>query len=205
MRLQDLLPSLDELAHHAVRQAFETLALRPTDSGPMYAVDATAGNGRDTLFLAELLSNRGMVYAFDVQDEALNAAQARLDTAGLGGCVRPIRAGHETAARHLPEEARGRVIAVMFNLGFLPGSDKRVITRTETTLAALKALVPFLAPRAVITLHLYTGHAGGTEESTAVSAWAEHLDRNVWRVLRCSQHNKPHRAEHLLLIEKRSR
>jgi len=30
-------------------------------------VDATAGNGHDTLFLAQLVGDSGQVYAFDVQ------------------------------------------------------------------------------------------------------------------------------------------
>lgn len=197
----DLLPTLDELAHRAIEQAFEKLVL--SEAGPLYAVDATAGNGYDTLFLARLLHGRGEVYAFDVQPAALAATRARLAAADLLSNVHLVQAGHELLKSRLPQQARGRVIAAMLNLGFLPGSDKSVTTRPETTLRALHALAAFSAPRAVITAHLYTGHAGGKQESEAVLTWARDLDRKTWRVLACSQQNKPRGPEHLLLIEKR--
>lgn len=204
MRPADLLPTLDDLARLAVRRALEPSDENTIQPGPaLFAVDATAGNGHDTLFLARLLRDRGTVYAFDVQDAALNATRSRLAADGLDGHVRLIAAGHEHAAKRLPENAHGRVSVVMFNLGFLPGSDKRVITRPGTTLQALEDLMRLAAPRAVFTLHLYTGHAGGAEESAAVLDRTQSLDRNAWRVLLCSQHNKIRRAEHLLLLEKR--
>ena len=204
-RIEDILPSLDSLAHYAVTRAFEKIPswLHP-GAEPLYAVDATAGNGYDTLFLAGLMGAHGEVHAFDLQPEALEITLARLNEAGLRENVRLVDDGHELLERHLPQQAYGRVIAAMFNLGFLPGSDKTVVTRPDTTLRALDALVPFLAPRAVLSVHLYTGHEGGRQESETVLAWAGVLDRQTWRVLVCSQHNKPRNAEHLLLIEKRA-
>ena len=103
--------------------------LRPGD----VVVDATMGNGHDTLFLSQCISPGGRVFAFDVQASALEETRKRIpqEMSTL------FHAGHETMAQNIPAELHGRIAAVMFNLGYLPGSDKTCITRTETTLAAL--------------------------------------------------------------------
>ena len=46
-------------------------------------VDATAGNGHDTVFLARLAGPSGQVHAFDVQEEAIRATRERLEKEGL--------------------------------------------------------------------------------------------------------------------------
>lgn len=89
------------------------------------AVDATAGNGLDTLFLAKLVGESGRVYAFDIQKEALENTRQRLQKEDLLSRVELIRAGHENMEEYVP----GHVSAVMFNLGYLPGGNHRVITR----------------------------------------------------------------------------
>ena len=57
----------------------------------------------------------------------------------------------------LPADAKGRITAVMFNLGYLPGEDHGITTRSETTIAALDQALGFLAARGIVTLVLYTG------------------------------------------------
>lgn len=134
-------------------------------------VDATAGNGHDTLFLARQVGARGQVWAFDVQAPALAATRERLQAAGLTDRVRLIHAGHQSMARHLPPAALGQLRAVMFNLGYLPGGDHALTTRPETTLAALQAAWDALAPGGVISLMIYRGHPGGAAEFEAVANW----------------------------------
>lgn len=135
------------------------------------AVDATAGNGHDTVFLAEQVGAGGRVWAFDIQRQALEATQRRLRDRGLEGRVSLVSAGHETLAEHLPRHARGGLAAVMFNLGYLPGGDHRLVTRPETTQAALSAAWRLLAPGGLISLMVYRGHAGGREEYLALQDW----------------------------------
>ena len=192
-------------------------------------VDATAGNGRDTLFLADLVGPEGLVLAFDILPEALEATRALLAREGLLARVRLFLAGHENLALCLsgnsvpppltalaagfasvhasdPERyLRGAtgVGAAMFNLGFLPGSDKEIVTRPSTTLAALNGLLPLLLPEAVVSVHCYSGHDGGREEGESILSWARNLTEKVWRVFRCDTFNKGRGAENLLLIERR--
>lgn len=173
-------------------------ALRPGD----LAVDATLGNGRDAVLLAGSVGPAGRVFCFDIQEVAIHRASERLAAAGLLERVRIFRVGHERLAEHLPPESQGRVRAATFNLGFLPGSDRRVITRPETTLAALAALLPFMAPGGIVSIAVYTGHPGGQAEGEAIAAWCGSLDPTIWRVARYEQVNKPVNREVLYLLER---
>lgn len=165
--------SLVDRAHEAIRAV-----LRPGD----IAVDATVGNGHDTRFLAEAVGPDGRVYGFDIQAGAIAAARARLEEAGLEKRVILLRRSHGEMAVALPPAARGRVRAVMFNLGYLPGSDKRVVTASESTLAALEQSLLLLAPGGRVSVLAYTGHPGGREEADSVKAWAAGLDGRDWKV-----------------------
>ncbi len=139
-------------------------------------VDATAGNGHDTLFLAQRVCPGGHVYAFDLQADALTSSRARLREAGFDAeSVTFIHAGHEMLAANLPASMAGQIRAVMFNLGYLPGGDKALITRLETTLAALTQAADYLGEGGLITVVAYPGHAGGREEADAVQGWMQRL------------------------------
>jgi predicted methyltransferase len=149
-----------EFSHHLLRER-----LFPGDM----AIDATAGNGHDTHFLAQLTGPGGMVYAFDVQGEAIAATRTLLERWGVPAeSWHLIQAGHETMAASIPETWHGRAGAVLFNLGYLPGSDKTVTTGAETTVAAMRAALTLLRPGGILVAVLYTGHPGGAHEAQAV-------------------------------------
>lgn len=154
-------------------------------------VDATAGNGHDALFLAGLVAPGGIVHCFDIQAEALARTGALVAEAGRADMVRLHAAGHEALARVLPEADRGRVRAVVFNLGFLPGGDASVVTRPDTTLAALDAARAVLGPGGIVAVVCYTGHPGGAAEARAVAGWCAALPFDRWRVARYELVNKP--------------
>jgi len=135
------------------------------------AVDATAGNGHDTLALARLVGESGRVFAFDTQAEALANTRNRLERAGLLNRVELIRQGHEQLKERLPGSICGRLAAAVFNLGYLPGGDKQQITRAATTVPALTQAVDCLKPGGIITVVAYPGHEGGAEEFSAVEKW----------------------------------
>lgn len=158
------------LAHELV-----VAVLRPGD----VAIDATAGNGHDAVFLAERVGETGKVLAFDVQAEAMAAARARVEAAGLTGRVDFIHGSHTALSGHA---APGSVAAAMFNLGYFPGGDHSVITRTTETLAALDAALVVLKAGGILTVVCYPGHPGGDEESAAVESWSGRLEAGEFEV-----------------------
>ena len=169
-RFEEALPT-------AVRWSHALLAPRLKNGDVV--VDATAGNGHDTLFLARHVLPGGKVFAFDVQAAALESVRLRMadveTRVSEGENVTLVHAGHERMEEFLPQELRGGIRAFMFNLGWLPGSDKACITRTETTLAALHIAADWGAEFGLITIVCYPGHEGGDAEALAVEQWAAQL------------------------------
>jgi predicted methyltransferase len=158
-------------------------ALQPGD----LAVDATAGNGHDTLYLAQRVCPGGRVYAFDVQHRALDATAGKLYAAGLRDSVCLCRTGHQNLLQRIPAEWCGRVAAITFNLGYLPGGDKQITTAAASTLAALEQALQLLKNGGVLAVLAYRGHPGGAQETDAVQRWLEaHPDH-----LECQVHASP--------------
>lgn len=161
------------------------------------AVDATLGNGRDALWLCQRVGERGRVYGFDIQPEAVRRASALLEGEGLLGRASLICMGHERMAEAVPEP----VDAVMFNLGWLPGAAHGVTTVTETTLAAAGAALALLKPEGLLTICVYPGHPEGARELRAIEAWARALDPARFDVLHKRYLNQPNDPPQLFAIK----
>jgi predicted methyltransferase len=136
-----------------------------------FAVDATVGNGYDTLFLADRVGKNGRVLGFDVQKMALNNASEILRFAGTIDRVRLVLGCHSGLGRALI--GYPRVDAAMFNLGYLPRGDRRIVTRPSTTIPAIAAVLERLAPNGRISILAYRGHPEGPEEYQAIHAFLE--------------------------------
>jgi predicted O-methyltransferase YrrM len=162
------------------------------------AIDATAGRGHDTLFLAGLVGSAGRVFAFDTQAEALQSTSLLLEKAGLADRVTLIEDSHEEMKKHVP----GPVDAVIFNLGYLPGGDHLYVTKPGTTVRALHSALDLLRPGGRIGLVIYTGHPGGTEECEAVERAAAGLDGAHFRVIKIVVLNRSAGAPVVIVIEK---
>ena len=162
------------------------------------AVDATCGNGHDTLLMARLVGAGGHVFGFDIQQQALIETGRRLDETELSQRVSLVLAGHENLAEHVTEPVQ----VVLFNLGYLPGGDRTIITLPGTTVAALKQSLPLLAPGGVVLITIYPGHCGGTDEQFHVESWAAGLDPRTIHLWRMCQTNVSPAAPYLLLIQK---
>jgi hypothetical protein len=144
------------------------------------AVDATVGNGYDTLFLAHRVGPHGSVLGFDVQKAALAGARELLKFAGSIGRVSLIHDSHSRMANYLPEGAC--VQGAMFNLGYLPRGNREIITRPDTTIAALQILMRHLATDGRITVLVYRGHEGGVLEYEEVRKFLAALPDAEWSV-----------------------
>jgi len=164
-----------------------------------HVVDATMGNGYDTQWLCELVGPTGKVYAFDVQQEAVERTSERLENGGLRERAKLFCLGHENMAQVVTEE----VDAVVFNLGWLPGAEHGVTTLTDTTLQAVEAAVSLLKEEAVVTICIYPGHQEGTRELNALLEWASSLDdRKYDAMLKCYV-NQPNDPPQMLAIRKK--
>ncbi|WP_037586303.1 class I SAM-dependent methyltransferase [Stenoxybacter acetivorans] len=161
-------------------------------------VDATAGNGHDTVFLAQYVGEYGQVYAFDIQEIALQRTQERLQQAKLAKRVQLIHASHADLAEYVPPN----IATVMFNFGYLPGGDKQLSTQTHSSLAALQSALKLLAVGGVVSAVLYPGHFAGAAESAAVLQWAQNLPQQAFSVLQYGFINQRNQPPILLVIEK---
>lgn len=144
------------------------------------AVDATVGNGYDSLFLAHRVGPKGKVLGFDVQKAALAGAREILKFVGSIDRVSLIHDSHSRLAAYLPAEAT--IAAAMFNLGYLPRGNRQIITKPETTIMALRSVLEHLAERGHVTLLVYRGHEGGVPEYQEVRHFLEQLPEEEWIV-----------------------
>ncbi|GAA0715285.1 class I SAM-dependent methyltransferase [Paraclostridium ghonii] len=162
-------------------------------------IDATMGNGYDTKYLAEKVGKNGLVYSFDVQEEAIKNTKKRLEKANLLERVKLILDGHQNIDMYVDR----KVSCVMFNLGYLPRAKHQVITKPDTTLEAVKKSLKLLKPHGVVSIAIYTGHEGGMEEYNYVFDYVSLLDQNEYNVLNCNFVNQVNNPPRLILIEKK--
>ena len=169
--------SLVNAAHNLIREV-----LHPGD----IAVDATVGNGHDTLFLVEQVSPSGRVFGFDIQVAAIESTRAKVDS----HCNAPlspesltlIQASHADMSDKIPAHYHSNISAIMFNLGYLPGGDKRIITHTDSTVTALNSACRILSSNGIITVLAYPGHPGGDLETDQVKNWCKQLDEDQFKI-----------------------
>ena len=162
------------------------------------AVDATAGNGHDTLFLAQLVGDDGFVYAFDVQKQAVDATLHRLLDHALEHRALVLNDGHENVAKYVNKPVAGAI----FNLGYLPGSDHEISTRPNTTIQALESLLKLLKVGGIIVLVIYHGHEGGKEERDEVIRFVSELPQKYIHVLRYEFLNQKNDPPFVIALEK---
>ncbi|MBC1476944.1 methyltransferase domain-containing protein [Listeria welshimeri] len=186
MNLRGILP----FAHDTLRKV-----VRPGD----YVIDATCGNGHDTLLLADLVGINGHVLGFDIQQQAINATKTRLENAGFTPQVELVCASHA----FIPKYATKPVRAVIFNLGYLPGGDKEITTTADSTLESLGHLMRLLEVGGVIILVIYHGHPAGKLEKDAVVTFCEAIPQQNFHVLSYNFINQKNDAPFVVVIEKR--
>lgn len=158
-----------DLAHN-----FWKKIIQPGDS----VVDATLGNGYDALVLAKLAS--GILYGFDIQKVAINATKERLASALDTEAMQKVRLYelcHSKIAEIVPKES---VKLIVYNLGYLPGQDKSLTTKKDTTVLSIQESLNLILPGGLISITCYPGHEAGLIEDEAVTRFCETLDPKVW-------------------------
>ena len=157
--------------------------------------DFTMGNGHDTQWLCSIVKN-GFVYAFDVQEQALRNTDERLKKEGYSN-YKLILDSHASCEKYINEE----IDAGMFNLGWLPGGDKRIHTLRESTLPAVMSAIKLLKKGGLITINVYPGHEEGKCEGELLDEELSKLSRFEYCVFRFRLLNAPD-APYIIGIEK---
>lgn len=163
------------------------------------AIDATMGNGHDTQWLCELAGESGRVFAFDIQPEAVERTRERLAQSGLIERASLFCAGHERMEEFVSEQAD----AIVFNLGWLPGTEHGVTTHTDTTLRAVHAALDLLKEDGLMTICIYPGHDEGARELNALLEWGSKLDDRRYDVLLKTYLNQPNDPPRMMAIRKK--
>ena len=149
-------------------------------------IDATAGRGRDTALLCRLAGQEGRVLAFDIQQSALDQTAALLAAEGLRAELHLD--SHVNMADYA---AAGSVDCIVFNFGRLPGGDPQIMTRADSSVAAVETALELLKPGGVMALALYYGGTNGYEERDALLDHLSGIDERSYSVLCCDWRNRP--------------
>lgn len=160
-------------------------------------VDATCGNGNDALYLAQAVGPTGHVYAFDIQEAAIQ--QSQIKTKDYDN-VSFHHLGHHLADTVLPD---AELSLAIFNLGYLPKGDKSIVTLPETTIQAVTLLFERLKKGGLIILVIYPGHAEGQIEKEAVLSFLESIDQQKAHILKYEFINQANQPPFICAIEKR--
>ncbi|MDQ0254953.1 putative methyltransferase [Evansella vedderi] len=190
MKLLGVLPFARELLYRVV------------EDGDI-VIDGTAGNGHDTLFLAKLVGSEGVVYSFDIQEAAIEATEKRLEEKEYLERVKLIHDGHENVLSHLRDEHAGKITGAIFNLGYLPGSDKTVVTTPATTIAAVHDILGQMKKEGILVLVVYHGHKEGKKERDELLPFVRELPQEEFHVLEYRFTNQKNNPPFIIAIEKR--
>ncbi|MCG7335572.1 methyltransferase domain-containing protein [Sporosarcina sp. ACRSM] len=176
---------------------FSKYLLSETIEADETVVDATAGNGNDTLFLAEHVGEKGHVFAFDIQQAALDSTAERLGE--LNERVSLILDSHDNVEQYVT----GPIGGAVFNLGYLPYSnDLSIVTKPETTIKAIHMLLGLLKKGGIIAISVYDGHEGGKEERDALLSYVKTLHQADVHVIRYELLNQRNNPPFLIALEK---
>ena len=151
------------------------------------AVDFTMGNGHDTEFLSKTVGEKGKVYAFDIQQQAVESTAAHLAAVGCPENYTLIHDSHHKVKDYVT----GPIKAGMFNLGYLPGGDKSITTMRATTMPAIEAAIELLGPKSILSIAIYPGHEEGDAEGRMVTEYLSTLDRFRMSVAQIKIINSP--------------
>lgn len=165
-----------------------------------YVLDATAGNGYDTLKAAQLVQPDGQVIAIDIQKDALQATEEKLTQAKLN----TLCEFHLGSHGELFERLNQTFDAILFNLGYLPGSDKMVITTPKETLSALNQSPKLLKENGILCVTAYRQHPGGQEEADQVAEWMLEKQTQGWSVEKIEPNHTSDYLSPLLWIASKS-
>jgi SAM-dependent methyltransferase len=175
-------------------------AIKPGDA----VVDGTLGNGHDAELLCELVGENGQVFGFDIQETAIKNSMKRIEECRYEDRVMFFQRGHENVKESIPHQYHEKISAAIFNLGYLPGGDKSVVTKPNTTISAIDQLLDIMAVEGIIVLVIYHGHPEGEVERDILLQYAERMEQKKAHVLHYRFINQVNNPPFIIAIEKRA-
>jgi len=202
---QNLIVKTTSLAMHIVKEY-----IREGD----FVVDCTMGNGHDTLSLARLAGADGhsdaggKLLAFDIQEAALDSTRALLRENGIKDLkmagISLVKDSHANLGTYLSKVPKAPT-AIVFNLGFMPGQDKSILTSSETTMIAVKTALEMIAENGIVAVTTYLGHTEGAEEHKVLSDYFKTLPSKKYHVAYINMINQKKTAPSVFLITKKKK
>lgn len=153
-----------------------------------FCIDATAGNGNDTLFLCQLVGETGKVLAFDIQKEAVEHTKQRLSDAGIEEWAQVLLDSHTNMYKYVKRES---VDCIVFNFGYLPGGDHQLATKADTSVEAIRQGLELLKVGGMMSLCIYSGGDSGFQERDAILSFLKSLDTKRYLVILSAYYNRP--------------
>lgn len=163
-----------------------------------HVIDATCGHGYDALKVLPMIPE-GFLYGIDIQKEAIESTEKKLSP-----FYKNYELFHQSHAQFPKKIAKNSIKLIIYNLGYLPQSDKVVKTNSKTTLESLDASLELLSPHGVVSIMIYSGHSEGEEERNATLSWAEKLNKSDYLVTHHELINR-HKAPSLCLVQKKGK
>ncbi|MCX7885323.1 MAG: class I SAM-dependent methyltransferase [Caloramator sp.] len=162
-----------------------------------YAIDATLGNGKDTIFLSNLLK-RGIVYSFDIQKIAVDNFKETANKLNISNVI-AINDGHENMDKYVNKKVK----AIMFNLGYLPKGDINILTKPETTITAIQKGLNLLMVGGIITIVAYP-HEEGMREREEILNYLKSLNPKDYAIMEIGFINRTSSSPSVIVVEKNS-
>lgn len=151
-------------------------------------IDATAGRGNDTLFLAGLVGENGHVTAFDIQQDAVDSTRSLIAENGMSERVDVLLKSHSEMDKFAKENT---VSCITFNFGWLPKGDHNIFTNKSTSIPAIEKGLKLLKSGGIMTLIIYYGRETGFEERDALLEYLPTIDSSRFTVIEMPFVNRP--------------
>ena len=170
---------ITEWCHHFIREHVKQGDL---------CIDATAGNGNDTLLLCQLVGEQGKVIAFDIQEQAVANTRKRLEESGVSKQAEVLLESHTNMSRYAEPDS---VSCIVFNFGYLPGGDHALATKKDSSIEAIREGLPLLKKGGMMSLCIYSGGDSGFEERDAILSELKQLNPKRYLVVLSEYYNRP--------------
>lgn len=161
-------------------------------------LDATVGNGKDTVLMADMVGDSGKVYGFDIQEIAIKNTGKLLTENNLKERVILIKDSHENLSKYIS----CKLDFIIYNLGYLPNGDKDIITKASSTIKSINSSLDLLNNNGLLLINSYIGHNGGLEENIQIENLLKCLDQRYFNVLKHSFINQKNNPPILYIVEK---